>query len=228
MIDIFIIKNINKSIKNNCRKSFLGMLDEYEIIKYNKIQNIRDREKFLFGRYILKKIISTYTNQKIIDIKFKYNHFGKPLLSDNLLNFNLSHSEDYLAIGISDKEIGVDIENVKLIDLGMAETFCTKEELLYIYNSADQYHNFFRLWTLKEAFIKNIGKGFSFNVRNLSFNLKKLPVVRFSINSRLFKTANFFTKDINGNILSVCHRKAHEEPNVIHFDNIKQINCTKL
>lgn len=228
MIDIFIIKNINKSIESNCEKNLLEMLDKYEIIKYNKIQNIRDKKKFLFGRYILKKIISTYTNQKIIDIKFKYNHFGKPLLRDNPLNFNLSHSEDYLAIGISDKEIGVDIENVRLIDLGMAETFCTNEELRYIYNSVDQYHNFFRLWTLKEAFIKNIGKGFSFNVKGLKFNLKKLPGVQFSVNRHLFKKMNFFTKDISGNILSVCHRKTHEEPNVIYFNNIKQINCTKL
>jgi len=227
MIDVFII-DINKSIEDNYKKSYFEMLDKYEIIRYNRIQGVRDKEKFLFSRYLLKKILSIYTNQKITDIKFEYNHFGKPLLPNSILNFNLSHSENYLAISISDKEIGVDIENVKSIDLDMAEIFCTDRELLYIYNGANQYYNFFRLWTLKEAFVKNIGTGLCFNVKNLDFNLDKLPAVQFRVNNHLFKTVNFFTKNINSDILSVCHRKTHEEPNIIRFNNIEQINCIKL
>lgn len=219
MLDIFLI-DINKDVKNDRKDDFLQILDKKEIIKYNNILSAKDREKFLFSRYVLKKILSRYTDQEMIKIRFEYNSFGKPLIPNSFLNFNLSHSDNFLVVGISDKEIGIDIENIKLIDLGMAKIFCTNKELQQINNSADKYYIFFQLWTLKESFIKNIGKGLSFNIKDLDFNLDNLSAIQLRINNRLFKTLNFFTENINNDILSVCYRKIQEKPNIIYFDNI--------
>ena len=44
----------------------------------------------------------------IANYKLRYNEYGKPYLESGGLFFNLSHSGEYVACAISDKEIGID------------------------------------------------------------------------------------------------------------------------
>lgn len=48
------------------------------------------------------------------------------------IHFNISHSGDWVAVGISSKPIGVDIQKVDKIDLSIARSCFSKNENEYI------------------------------------------------------------------------------------------------
>ena len=91
-----------------------------------------------------------------------YNKYGKPSFKNNPIFFNASHSGEYTVLVISDKEIGVDIQKItykrKVID-----KICNENEKNNIKNATD----FTKLWVKKESFIKMIGQGLSYGLKNV-------------------------------------------------------------
>ncbi|MDD6038469.1 MAG: 4'-phosphopantetheinyl transferase superfamily protein [bacterium] len=83
---------------------------------------------------------------------------GKPYLTgDRGVSFNLSHSGDYAMAIVSDDGIavGCDIERSEKKARDIAKRFFTEEEQQAIAEGID----FFRIWTLKESFIKTTAEG---------------------------------------------------------------------
>ena len=63
---------------------------------------------------------------------------------------------------ISDKEVGCDVEKQAALDRSLAEYVMQDHELEWIYGASreqEQQHRFFRLWTLKESYMKAMGLG---------------------------------------------------------------------
>lgn len=105
---------------------------------------------------------------------------GKPVLTGNAagIHFNLSHSKGFVLCSIAEfstpaecgstadthGRLGCDIEKKRPIELRIAKRFFYKSEYEYIMSqpgaSAAQ-NAFFRLWTLKESFMKAVGLGFA-------------------------------------------------------------------
>ena len=92
--------------------------------------------------------------------------------------FNISHSGDYVVITYTtDKDVnalGIDIERIrsKESDMMVAHRFFTKDEIDYISDGlecSDEDTRFYKIWTMKEAYIKMTGKGLS--TRLDSFNV---------------------------------------------------------
>ena len=67
-------------------------------------------------------------------------------------------------LAVSDSEIGVDIECKTDPGRRVTERFFTEAEKSYVRNDDD----FRRIWTMKEAFIKCLGKGLSIPLRSFS------------------------------------------------------------
>lgn len=90
------------------------------------------------------------------EMTIKANEYGKPYFeSRSDIYFNASHSENKAMVCFSDFEVGCDIEKIKTVDKALAERFfCESEAKLACENDM-----FFRLWTLKESYIKAKGKG---------------------------------------------------------------------
>lgn len=88
---------------------------------------------------------------------------GKPYLKDYPgVFFNLSHSGSRAMCVISDREAGCDVERVTGKHLRVAEHCFTEEERRYIIEKpGGEDERFFRLWTLKESYIKATGAGLS-------------------------------------------------------------------
>lgn len=88
------------------------------------------------------------------------NEYGKPI-SDSGVEFNLSHSGEYVLIATSDCSVGCDIEKVKFVNIGKIGRFAFCEnEMKKIAESKDRQKTFFELWTKKESLLKCIGEGF--------------------------------------------------------------------
>ena len=92
--------------------------------------------------------------------------YGKPLLSGTPpLYLSKSDSGSYAACAFSESDVGLDLQQMSDGPLLMkiAGRFFTAEEsgLLQSLTGADRIHVFYRLWTIKEAYIKLTGLGLS-------------------------------------------------------------------
>lgn len=129
-------------------------------------------------------------------IEFCYNEYGKPFLpflkggSDYF--FSVSHSGDLVAFsGGAASAVGVDIQIAERVDHRIAERFFTSEEYAAICAAPSPEREFFRIWTLKEAYVKMLGTGMAtpFN----SFNVLTDDFAKIS-----------FSRDFGEFFLSVC------------------------
>lgn len=94
------------------------------------------------------------------DLQVRYGKNNKPYIEG--IHFNLSHSEEKVMCAISDREVGCDVEKVTDIDMEIAKRFFYTTEYALIAgkrNHRERCETFFRLWTLKESFMKATGLG---------------------------------------------------------------------
>ncbi|PEX36843.1 4'-phosphopantetheinyl transferase [Bacillus cereus] len=108
-------------------------------------------------------------------MRFKYNEYGKPFVENfSDFHFNLSHSGEWVVCTTANFNVGIDIEKVSEIEaLKLAKEFFSADEFYDIsnMNSDEQINYFYDLWTLKESYIKTIGKGLYTQLN--SFSIKK-------------------------------------------------------
>ena len=94
-------------------------------------------------------------------LSYEYGEQGKPQIVNFPKKFNLSHSGDYVVCGVSDGEVGVDIQKWVPFKERTAERFFAKEEwkLLQETDVEKRTELFYRLWSRKEAYGKYTGQG---------------------------------------------------------------------
>lgn len=99
----------------------------------------------------------------LLDLKMYYGGNGKPYLEDYPFYFNLSHSGNYVVCAVSPREVGVDIQEYRQVDMErLSGRFFSEEEqsvLKSCTNGKEQCKLFYRLWTRKEAYGKLTGEG---------------------------------------------------------------------
>ena len=95
-----------------------------------------------------KEIIKKQLNTNVLYLKN-----GKPYTE--ISPVSISHSGDFVLVGISENEIGVDIEIIKPFDKRLISRYFTPAEQKFIKTDDD----FFAIWTVKEAYLKMTGEG---------------------------------------------------------------------
>ena len=169
---------IDKAVHSSQIQKYWAILSQEEKARADRFRFFKDKSCFVIARGILKNILAQYSGQSPEKITFSYGSYGKPY-SDAYpqLYFNVSHSENCIAIGfIRDHEIGVDVEKVKtdIEALEVAQSFFSKKEIARLKTVAPEhvYQCFFNCWTRKEAFIKAEGSGLSFPLDQFSVSLE--------------------------------------------------------
>ena len=161
----YIIKNIN-DYKDLNINNFKGIIKKEKFDKIFKLKNNNDKLRSLVGELILIELFNK-NNIKYQEIEIIYNEYGKPLIKDSKYFYNISHSGDYVICALSNKQIGIDIEKVRDINLKISNQFATKSEKEYINNPK----TFFQIYILKEAYFKMLGTNLN-NILNIEFNIK--------------------------------------------------------
>ena len=176
MVKIYI-RNINDISLNELN---ISKLSPYRREKFDRLIDGKTKRQSLAAGLLLDDYIS-YN-------EIKLNEYGKPF-AENGPFFNISHSGDYVVLGVSDTaEIGCDIEQLRDCEYErMGKAVFTESELNELENSADKRDKFFEFWTKKEAFIKCIGEGFHFSVKSLDLSGKKTVTV--------YKNIKYFFKE---------------------------------
>ncbi len=150
-----IIADIRQSTED--AKQNLSQIAPYYVEKYMsaKIKKVAGQE--LVSGYLLNKYLGIDQDEQIT-----YNEYKKPSPATGSIFFNLSHSEDYVVLAISDCNVGVDVEKIGIChEATVKKIFSTKqkEELSCLEGDAKN-EAFFRMWTACEAMLKLKGTGF--------------------------------------------------------------------
>ncbi|OGV18846.1 MAG: hypothetical protein A2X47_13975 [Lentisphaerae bacterium GWF2_38_69] len=140
-------------------------------LKYIKIE---DRYRCAFSWKLLEKVMRDVFSLDLGKESFDIDAYGKPFLTNrNDIHFNLSHSGEIVCCIVDNYPVGIDVENINSIDLNIASNFFSKKECSDLFNlpNKDQINYFYKLWTLKESYIKAEGKGLSIPLNSFSFKV---------------------------------------------------------
>lgn len=199
--------NINQDIENNKIEEFLKLISKEKLDKINRYRLREDYLRSLYGDILVRFEIIKQLGIANSDIKFTLNKYGKPYIEGyNNLFFNISHSEDWVICAISDEEVGVDIEKIEKAPVEVAEHYFHSREYKLIRSKAseevDEY--FYKMWTLKESYIKWIGKGLSKQLDSFSINEDINNGFYIEENKELRLNQCKFDKDY---IISLCSKE---------------------
>lgn len=138
-----------------------------------------------------------------------YECYKKPFFAGSNLHFNLSHSEKRVMCAMSVNPVGCDVEQITDIDLDIARKFFFRNEFEAIekgQTQADKNDIFFRLWTLKESFMKCTGLGFHLPLNEFEVSIQNgEPTVRQNVDNNTYKFAEWNEDD--GYKYAVCIKK---------------------
>jgi len=162
MIEIFAIP-IPKVISHHELEFLMGYNTEPIQRRIKRCQLQDERKRKLLGQMLIRFIILNKFKVTNDNIDFYSNDYGKPYLRGNKnFHFNISHSGDWVTCAINNKPIGVDVEQIKQINIRMFQPFLSPEECKSLNpEKKDALRHFYELWTYKESFIKCIGLGLS-------------------------------------------------------------------
>ena len=151
------------------------LLSKLEKERASKFKFTEDRERFLWGRTLLKRLLGVYLGENPDTINLNYTPEGKPFLKaegKNRIQFNVSHSGNNILLGFSRSPIGVDVEKMdNQVDTDrISRNFFSAEEWKLIESASgeNKKDTFFEIWTKKEAVLKGIGKGLRIPLSNFS------------------------------------------------------------
>lgn len=169
---------------------YRSLLSEDEIKRYERFAFEHLKQQFLLTRALCRLTLSRYMGVVPQALEFSYNKYGKPTINNPnplKLNFNLSHVGTLIACVVAREVlVGVDVEQSnsnRQPDL-LAARFLTPVEYQEWQNHPDQLSRFHQYWTLKEAYIKARGMGFSLPLQQFSFDLRGQSV-KVEFDSRL-------------------------------------------
>ncbi|KPN13022.1 4'-phosphopantetheinyl transferase [Bacillus australimaris] len=135
-----------------------------------------DARRTLLGEVFVRQMIHDLYDLPIDQIVFETEGNGKPVVRHiPSFHFNLSHSGDWVVCAIDDAPVGIDIEEIKPIDLAIAERFFSPDEYQDLLSQPAERREayFFHLWSMKEAFIKLTGKGLSYGLSSFTARLSE-------------------------------------------------------
>jgi phosphopantetheine--protein transferase-like protein len=137
--------------------SFIKIEPVYPALRDNEIcacsnQTVKS-EKYCVWK-LLEYAIKSALNKDITQFSFTKNASGKWECKD--FEFSLSHSKGVVAVAISNKKVGVDIEQYREMAEGIENKILTDEEKREFVAIADSARNDYLLkkWTQKESIFK--------------------------------------------------------------------------
>ena len=193
----------------------LNKLNDDRIQKTNSLKNDKDKVLSVGSGLLLNHIYYLYGISN--DIKIIYNENNKPYLENNFIYFNLSHKDNIVVCTVCDSEIGVDIEKITEVD----------EKLIYYINKEEEFNEFknyfhyddnkafYKLWTIKESFMKYLGKGLSAGIKDLVVKTDPLRIFYKDENYKVFFKEHLY----QDYIITICCKYIGEMHQLIVIEN---------
>jgi 4'-phosphopantetheinyl transferase len=174
------------------RERCLALLSEAERARQARFRFARDQDSYLLAHALVRGTLAALLGEDARALQFEDGEHGRPELvtpqTTPRVRFNLSHTEGLVACAFAlEHDVGVDVEHVdRRVEIAeLSKSVFSPSERERLLGRADEHarrQRFFELWTLKEAYIKAVGKGLALPLRAISFELDagELPTVAFA------------------------------------------------
>lgn len=152
-------------------KSLETLLSRDEIARAGRFAFPVDRDRYVAGRGILRRLLGSYVGPEPQNITFVYGEQGKPALanenssgSSEFLAFNVAHTRSHAVFAFTRlPAIGIDLEctDREMDFTAVAQRFFSAHEVRELGSlpGAQRSEGFFLCWTRKEAYVKARGGG---------------------------------------------------------------------
>lgn len=162
-------------------KSDISSLSADEVDKAESFKFEKDKHRYIVSHTFVRNVLSRYLNVDPATIEFEVNEYGKPSLKEGGIEFNMSHSVDFVLLAATHAgRIGIDIEKIRL---GIASHVIARqyfssaeiEELQSLPSEEDRVTAFFVGWSRKEAYIKAHGLGLALPLESFDVSFTENP-----------------------------------------------------
>ena len=173
-IELFLC-NTQQPIPEKLLNKYLNLLPSAEGIRLTKLSGTRWKNQ-LVSLALLYSELAAKTGESPDNLKINRNANGKPYLENfSQYQFNMSHSKDFIALAIGKIDpIGLDIEKIdfsrrNLSNISGRFFSPIENEALLKYTGKERTLMFYRIWTLREAWVKANGEALIPNMKNIEF-----------------------------------------------------------
>ncbi len=145
-------------------------LSDFEQQRFETFTAERRKKEFLATRILLHSLLENKDEIVYPDST------GRPFLKNSKKNISISHSLDFAVVIVSDKKIGIDIEQTNRNIDRVAKRFLHPSEQEFISKQENQQNAKILFWSAKEAIFKcSEFQGIEFNEQIIihPFNLNK-------------------------------------------------------
>ena len=178
MVKVYVA-NVSELPDPKDNPEHLKGLSDVRVKKIMRCRQTKDRKQSLGAGLLLTQCLKEY---RIDTESIRYGEHGKPEVEG--ICFNLSHSQDMVVCAVSGMPVGCDIEKIGELKEGIAERFFTKNEVKYLerFQGNEKRDEFYRLWTMKESYMKMTGEGMSLSLDCFEFIIEdRIKVFREAI-----------------------------------------------
>jgi 4'-phosphopantetheinyl transferase len=150
-----------------------------EFKRYQKYKVNVKKDEFLASRMLLRHLLTSYAGCDPDSVKTVIDSMGRPFWYEKNhqlpLFFSLSHTAGMVCCALGEqRQIGCDVERLtpRKYWKELRRKVFSQRESVYCdqLEATDQMFFFYRSWTLKEAFVKAVGKGLRIPFSGLSFH----------------------------------------------------------
>lgn len=194
-----IVREIPKTFSDSELEYMLSLLEDEkkDRIKRKGLDN-RNAIQTLYSNMLVKEKIAEKLYTQAKNIKFLFNKNSKPYINNDKLWFNISHSDEMVAVVLSDSPVGVDVEKNFKFNSKLAKKICSDYEMKLLERCSNKDSLLTKLWTIKESYLKAIGEGITIKISDVICNPDENIVTHHG------KKAPFFTKCLNEYTVTVC------------------------
>ena len=149
-------------------KKGYGKVCQYRKDKIDQCKQEDDKVRSLVAGLLFEEACEEYGVTKLLD-NIKEGEQGKPYFDcddkdfpgGSRVYFNISHSGDQVMVGMADTDIGVDIQEMKPVKADIASRCFTEKEQDLYYRASDEdcQKILYKIWCLKESYVKFTGNG---------------------------------------------------------------------
>lgn len=189
-------------------------LSPYRQQKIALLKNRKDKNRSLGAGIALDHALETYGLRER-KMEYEVGEWGRPTLKYHPdIFFSLSHSGDYAICSIGERQIGNDIELVRGGRLNVADRFFCEEEKKWMYAVADDgeiERRMFRIWTIKESFLKVTGRGMSLPLQDFTVLMEaenRRIKIEQTVEAKYFHVKEY--DDIEGYRAALCCKESKD------------------
>lgn len=154
-------------------------------------KNVKVRRLKCLGEIMVSELIEKLWQIQAKEYSIVKAKHGKPYIQMQTgIFYNLSHSGNYMVCALSDREVGIDIQQMGTYKFQIAERFFHQNEIQTFVqcDPKERANLFYRYWAAKESFLKYTGTGLSVSLSDfeIRFEEKQIQIFKPDLEKKIY------------------------------------------